>query len=123
MDRMTSMATFVKVAEIGGFAAASRKLNMSPSTVTMQIQSLEKRLGARLLNRSTRKISLTDVGKSYYERCVHLLADADEADNVVQALHSTPRGTLRVNASVAVRYFPGYVRCHRSTLFPLFKLT
>jgi DNA-binding transcriptional LysR family regulator len=123
MDRMTSMATFVKVVEAGGFAAASRKLNMSPSTVTMQIQALEKRLGARLLNRSTRKISLTDVGKSYYERCVHILADADEADNVVQALHSTPRGALRINASVAVPSLLAPVIAEFTSLYPEVKLS
>ncbi len=70
MDRMTSMVTFVKVAEAGGFAAASRKLNMSPSTVTMQIQALEKRLGARLLNRSTRKVSLQMKLITSFKRCI-----------------------------------------------------
>src|ERR1700750_1357399 len=123
MDRMTSMATFVKVAEAGEFAARSRKLNMSPSTVTMHIQALEKRLGARLLNRSTRKMSLTDVGKAYYERCVHILADADEADNVVQALHSTPRGTLRVNASVAIPSLLAPVIAEFTSLYPEVRLS
>jgi DNA-binding transcriptional LysR family regulator len=75
MDRMIEIATFVKTVEAGGFAAASRKLEMSPSTVTVHIQDLEQRLGARLLNRSTRKISLTEVGKAYYERCLQILAD------------------------------------------------
>src|SRR6202521_4235035 len=102
MDRLTSMATFVKIVDAGGFSAASRKLNTSPSTVTGQIQALEERLGARLLNRSTRKVGLTEIGKAYYERCLQVLADVDEADNIVQALHSTPRGTLRVNASVSI---------------------
>src|SRR5258708_20623792 len=102
MDRLTSLTAFVRVVDNGGFSAAGRKLNMSTTMVSNHIQALEERLGARLLNRSTRKVSLTEIGKSYYERCVHILADADEADNVVQALHSTPRGTLRVNASVAL---------------------
>src|SRR5688572_20042842 len=74
MDRMTSMATFVKVVESGGFSAAARTLNISPSMVTAHVQSLEERLGVRVLNRSTRKVSLTEVGQAYYERCVQILA-------------------------------------------------
>ena len=92
MDSIINIATFVKVVEAGGFAAASRKLGMSPSTVTAHIQDLEQRLGARLLNRSTRKISLTEVGNAYYESCLQILADVDEANNVVQALQSTRAG-------------------------------
>ena len=102
MDRMTNMTTFVKVVEAGGFAAAARKLDMSPSTVTGHIQALEERLGIRLLNRSTRKLSLTEVGQAYYERALHLLADLDEIDAMAQALQSTPRGRLRINASVSI---------------------
>ena len=68
MDRMTSMATFVKVVESGGFSAAARTLGMSPSMATAHVQSLEERLGVRLLNRSTRRVSLTEVGHAYYER-------------------------------------------------------
>jgi DNA-binding transcriptional LysR family regulator len=102
MDRMTSMTTFVKVVEAGGFAAAARKLEMSPSTVTGHIQALETRLGVRLLNRSTRKLSLTEVGRAYYERALHILADLDEVDGMAQALQTTPRGRLRLNASVSV---------------------
>ena len=105
MDRMTSMATFVKVVESGGFSAAARTLNVSPSMVTAHVQSLEQRLGVRVLNRSTRKVSSTEVGQAYYERCVQILADADEADQVAQALQSTPRGLLRLNTSVAVPPF------------------
>src|SRR5262249_42161047 len=102
MDRMTSMATFVKVVESGGFSAAARTLSMSPSMVTAHVQSLEERLGVRLLNRSTRRVSLTEVGHAYYERCLQILADADDADLIAQALQSTPRGTLRLNTSIAI---------------------
>jgi DNA-binding transcriptional LysR family regulator len=102
MDRMTSMTTFVKVVETGGFAAAGRKLGMSPSTVTGHVQALEERLGVRLLNRSTRKLSLTEVGKAYFDRTQHILADLEEVDSMAQALNSTPRGQLRLNASVTV---------------------
>jgi DNA-binding transcriptional LysR family regulator len=102
MDRMTSMATFVKVVDCGGFSAAARVLEMSPSMVTNHIQALEERLGVRLLNRSTRRISLTEVGQAYYERCVAILAELDDADQVVQALQSTPRGTLHLNTAIAI---------------------
>ena len=103
MDRMTSMTAFVKVVDVGGFAAAARKLDMSPSMVTTHVRALEERLGVRLLNRSTRRISLTEVGQAYYERCLQILAEVEDAENVAQALQSTPRGTLRLNASVAIR--------------------
>jgi len=99
---MTSMATFVKVVESGGFSAAARTLSMSPSMVTAHVQSLEERLGVRLLNRSTRRVSLTEVGHAYYERCLQILAEADDADQIAQALQSTPRGTLRLNTSIAI---------------------
>jgi len=102
MDRMTSMAAFVKVVESGGFSAAARTLGMSPSMVTAHVQSLEERLGVRLLNRSTRRVSLTEVGHAYYERCLQVLADVEDADQIAQALQSTPRGTLRLNTSIAI---------------------
>src|ERR1700745_430832 len=105
MDRMTSMSTFVKVVECGGFSAAARALDMSPSVVTTQVKALEERLGVRLLNRSTRKVSLTEVGRAYYERCLQILAEVEDAENVAQALQSNPRGTLRLNASVAIPPF------------------
>jgi DNA-binding transcriptional LysR family regulator len=105
MDRTISMATFVKVVDNGGFSAAARSLEVSPSVVTNHIQSLEERLGVRLLNRTTRKISLTEVGQSYYERCKQILADLDDADRIAQALQSTPSGTLRLNTSVAIPPF------------------
>jgi len=102
MDRMTSMATFVKVVESGGFSAAARALSISPSMVTAHVQSLEERLGIRLLNRSTRRVSLTEVGHAYYERCLQILAEMEDADRIAQALQSTPRGTLRLNTSIAI---------------------
>jgi DNA-binding transcriptional LysR family regulator len=118
MDSIINIATFVKVVEAGGFAAASRKLGMSPSTVTAHIQDLEQRLGARLLNRSTRKISLTEVGNAYYESCLQILADVDEANNVVQALQSTPRGTLRLNVSIGIPQLLAPVIAEFTSLYP-----
>ena len=96
MDRLTSMSAFVRVVDAGGFSAAGRKLNMSTTMVSNHVQALEDRLGARLLNRTTRKVSLTEIGKGYYDRCVQILADIEQADDIAGALQSTPRGTLRV---------------------------
>jgi len=118
MDRMTSMATFVKVVESGGFSAAARALSISPSMVTTHVQALEERLGVRLLNRSTRKVSLTEVGHAYYERCLQILAEADDADQIAQALQSTPRGTLRLNTSVAIPPFLAPVIAEFTALYP-----
>jgi DNA-binding transcriptional LysR family regulator len=97
MDRLVSIATFVRVVENGGFAAAARHLNVSRTMVSSQVQELEDRLGARLLNRTTRKVSLTEIGREYYERSLHFLAEIDEADRAVGALQATPRGRLRVH--------------------------
>jgi DNA-binding transcriptional LysR family regulator len=96
MDRLTSLTTFVRVVDSGGFSAAGRRLNMSTTMVSNHVQALEERLGARLLHRTTRKVSLTEVGKAYYDRCTQILADLAEADDIVGALQSTPRGTLRI---------------------------
>jgi len=96
MDRLTSLSAFVRVVDSGGFSAAGRKLNMSTTMVSNHIQALEERLGARLLNRTTRKVSPTEVGKAYYDRCIQILADLEQADDIAGALQSTPRGTLRI---------------------------
>src|ERR1700737_1318575 len=96
MDRLTSLTAFVRVVDSGGFSAAGRRLNMSTTMVSNHVQSLEDRLGARLLNRTPRKGSLTEVGKTYYCRCVPILADLEQADDIAGAQQSTPRGTLRI---------------------------
>jgi DNA-binding transcriptional LysR family regulator len=96
MDRLTSLTAFVRVVDCGGFSAAARRLNMSVTMVSSHVQALEERLGARLLNRTTRRIGLTETGKDYYERCVQILADLEDADRAASADHSTPRGTLRL---------------------------
>lgn len=123
MDRMASISTFVKIAEAGGFAAAARKLGVSPSTVTTQIQDLEDRLGVRLLNRSTRKVSLTEIGRAYYERCMQVLADMDEADSAVQAMQSKPRGTLHLNVSLSMPVLLAPVIAEFTALYPDVKLS
>jgi DNA-binding transcriptional LysR family regulator len=100
MDRLTSLTVFGQVVECGGFSAAGRRLNMSVTMVSNHIQSLEERLGARLLNRTTRKVSLTETGKAYYERSRQILLDLEEADRIADLLQSTPRGTLRLHTSM-----------------------
>lgn len=102
MDHIKNMTIFVRVVEDGSFSSAARRLNLSPSVVSMHIQALEKRLSVRLVNRTTRKISLTEIGKAYYERCRQILIEVEEADTIATALDSTPRGTLRLNTSPAV---------------------
>src|ERR1700722_18455280 len=96
MDRLASITAFVRVAETGGFSSAARHLNLSTSTVSDQVQALENALGVRLLNRTTRRVSLTEIGREYYERCSQILHELAEADEVASALQVTPRGRLRV---------------------------
>ena len=105
MDRLTSLTAFVRVADSGGFSAAGRRLNMSTTMVSNHVLALEERLGARLLNRTTRKVSLTEVGKAYYDRAIQILADIEQADDVAGALQSTPRGTLRIYTATHVVQF------------------
>jgi len=105
MDRLTSLTAFVRVADSGGFSAAGRKLNMSTTMVSNHVQSLEDRLGVRLLNRTTRKVSLTEVGQSYYDRCIQILADIEQADDIAGALQSAPRGTLRIYTATHIVQF------------------
>ncbi|MGO7367589.1 LysR family transcriptional regulator [Rhizobium ruizarguesonis] len=105
MDRLTSLSVFGKVVECGGFTAAARRLNMSVTMVATHVQSLEEKLGVRLLNRTTRKVSLTETGKFYYDRSAQILADLDEADRAAGALTTTPRGVLKFNSTAAVVRF------------------
>ena len=79
MDRLAGITAFVRVAESGGFTAAAPRLNLSTATVSEQVQALENALGVRLLNRTTRQVSLTEIGREYYERCVQILQELDEA--------------------------------------------
>ncbi|MCX8281607.1 LysR family transcriptional regulator [Phyllobacterium sp. 0TCS1.6C] len=96
MDRLGSMAVFVKSAETGSFAAAAEAFGISAPMVGKHIRFLEDRLGVRLINRTTRRQSLTDFGRAYYERCRIVLAEAEAADALVAEQLSRPRGRLRV---------------------------
>lgn len=100
MDRLTSMNVFVRTADLGSFAAAAEALRISPQMVAKHIARLESRLGTALINRTTRRQHLTDIGRSYYERCKIVLSEAEAADAIALEMKVTPSGTLRVNAPV-----------------------
>lgn len=101
MDRLTSMDVFLKVADEGGFTAAARRLMLSKSVVSKHVQALEKHLGVRLFHRTTRRLSLTEAGVRYYERCARIIEEVAEAERSVSSLHAQPRGVLRVNVPVS----------------------
>jgi DNA-binding transcriptional LysR family regulator len=105
MDRLDSIAAFVSVVENAGFAAAARHLNVSRTMVSNHVQDLEDRLGVRLLNRTTRRVSLTEIGRQYYERSIHFLAEIDEANREAGALQASPRGLLRVHCHPVLARF------------------
>ncbi|MDN4984237.1 LysR family transcriptional regulator [Bradyrhizobium arachidis] len=106
MDRLEAMHVFVTVADLHGFAPAARKLRLSPSAVTRLIAALEEHLGARLLQRTTRQVRLTDVGTRYLERARRILADVEEADGSAREERNRPSGRLVVSAPV------GFGRLH-----------
>lgn len=100
MDRLTSMAVFVRAVDLGSFAAAAAALGLSAPMVGKHVRFLEERLGVRLLNRTTRRQSLTEFGLAYYERCRAVLAEAEAADALAADQLGEPRGRLRVAMSV-----------------------
>lgn len=100
MDRLTEMQIYVAVAECEGFAAAARRLGISPPVVTRAVADLEARLGVRLLNRTTRYVRATDAGQRYLDDARRVLAAADEADEAAIGVNSEPRGHLTVTAPV-----------------------
>lgn len=100
MDRFQALDTFAKVVELGSFARAADRLELSTSAISRQVAELEAQLGVRLLNRTTRRLSLTEAGQAYYERCVQLLADLADADSAVRATAVEPKGRLRVTCGV-----------------------
>jgi DNA-binding transcriptional LysR family regulator len=108
MDRIDAMQAFVAVADLHGFAPAARKLGLSPSAVTRLIAALEDRLGARLLQRTTRQVALTDIGARYLERARRILADVEEAEGAAEGERTRPSGRLVVSAPV------GFGRLHVS---------
>ena len=102
MDRWSAMQSFARVVESGSFVAAAERLGTSTSSLSRQIAELEKHLGARLLNRTTRRLSLTESGQAFYERTVALLNELAEAEALVGQSAAAPRGTLRLTCSHAM---------------------
>lgn len=98
MDRLHSMRVFCRVIDSGSFAAAARAMKLSPAVVTRLVADLEEHLGARLINRTTRRLSLTNLGEAYLERTRQIVADVDEAEALAATAGTEPRGHLRVSA-------------------------
>ena len=101
MDRFAAMRVFAAVVDEGGFAAAARKMRLSRAMAAKRVQALEDALGVRLLTRTTRKVTLTEVGQSYYDRCAQILNDLDMADAEARESAASPRGVLRVTAPLS----------------------
>ncbi|MBB1628128.1 LysR family transcriptional regulator [Achromobacter sp. UMC71] len=101
MDTHTAMQTYARVVELGSFAAAADKLGQARSVVTRQIAYLEEKYGVRLLNRTTRKLSMTDAGRAFYERVRPILAEVADLELSLQAEGQAPSGRLRISAPVS----------------------
>ncbi|MEL7462542.1 MAG: LysR family transcriptional regulator [Pseudomonadota bacterium] len=106
MDRLSEMEAFTRVVELGGFTEAARKLGVSKSAVSKHVAALETRLGARLLNRTTRRVSPTEIGLAYYDKAQTVLSAVGEADAMATSMQDTPTGELRITAplSFGLRY-------------------
>jgi DNA-binding transcriptional LysR family regulator len=117
MEDLQRMAIFARVVEDKSFSAAARRLGLSKSLVSKQVTQLEKSVGARLLNRTTRALSLTEAGAAFYEHCSRIVEELEEAKLAVSRLHSEPRGLLRISVPVA------FGRLHVATVLPEFLAT
>ena len=101
---LNELLIFAKVIQTGSFSLASQLLGIPKSTVSRKILELEERLGTRLIQRTTRKLSLTDVGRLYYAHCARIVAEVEEAERAVSSLQQSPRGVLRVTAPVNISF-------------------
>jgi DNA-binding transcriptional LysR family regulator len=104
MDRFTAMAAFTQVVDAGSLSVAARRLGLSRSAISKQLAQLENRLGARLLQRTTRRMALTEAGTDFYARCTRIVHEVEEAERGVGRLHAAPRGLLKVNAPMTFGY-------------------
>lgn len=106
MDKLDAMAAFTRVVAKGSYAEAGRELGLTRSAVSKAVMELEQILGVRLLDRTTRRVSATEAGRAYYERCLDVLSQIEETELQVSRLNDEPRGTLRINApmSFGIRY-------------------
>lgn len=105
MQDLNDLYYFAQVVEHGGFAAAARVTGVQKSKLSRRVLELEERVGVRLLNRSSRRFSLTEIGRAYYERCVAMLVEAEAADQVIAQVQAEPRGVIRVSCPVALINF------------------
>lgn len=101
MDKLDSMQAFARVVALGSFSEAGRSLGVTRSAVSKAVMELEQLLGARLLDRTTRRVSTTEAGRAYYERCVDILAAVEETELQVSRLHDEPRGVLKINGPMS----------------------
>ncbi|KRP89942.1 HTH-type transcriptional regulator DmlR [Pseudomonas fluorescens] len=102
MFDLNELFLYAKVVEYGGFAAAGRALNLPKSTLSRRVSQLEARLGARLIQRSTRQFQVTDIGQAYYRHCVAMIAEAESAEDVIAFNKSEPRGVIRLSCTTAL---------------------
>lgn len=114
VENITDLVIFVAVVKAGSLSAAGRELGFSSAVVSKRLQRLEEQLGVRLLNRSTRKLCITEDGLRYHDYCVRVLAELDEAETLITSGHSEPKGTLRVTVPAA------FGRLHVAPLVPEF---
>lgn len=118
MEDLAYMVTFAKVVKAGSFAGAARRLRVSTSVASKHVAKLERSLGVRLLNRSTRKLSLTEAGAAYYDHCARIVEEVDNSRRALAQLQAAPRGLLRVTApttfanAVLARALPDFFRRH-----------
>jgi DNA-binding transcriptional LysR family regulator len=118
MEHLPYLVTFARVVQSGSFVAGAEKLKMSPSVVSKHISKLEEHLGARLLNRTTRKLSLTEAGSAYYEHAARVLEELDQSEHAVQSLQAEPSGRLKVSTlnsfanAVLAPLLPEFMRRH-----------
>jgi DNA-binding transcriptional LysR family regulator len=105
MQDLNDLRFFVEVVEQGGFAAAARKLGMPRSRLSRRIGLLEERLGVRLVQRSTRRFSITEIGQEYYRHCMAMMVEADAAQEVIDRMRAEPQGVVRISCPSSVIYF------------------
>jgi DNA-binding transcriptional LysR family regulator len=105
MQDLNDLYYFVQVVDHGGFAAAGRALDMQKSKLSRRIVLLEERLGVRLLNRSSRRFSVTEIGREYYDRCIAMLVQAEAADQVIAEVRAEPRGVVRMSCPTGLLSF------------------
>lgn len=117
MNDVNAVLIFLKVAELEGFVAAARSLDLLKSTVSLKVNELEQRLGVRLFHRTTRRVSLTEEGRLYYENCLPMINALQDGDDAIASLQGHPQGTVRVTAT------PLFVQSVLAPNLPEFLLT